>query len=191
MDMTQALTVLTVASGLALVVERVLELVKQIVQLDHAVLPDRLQDQADNQLADAIQQARVALAQGEAGADPRVAPGQSAVTQVQADASTTPIPALGVQLEPVTRRDSERVSRVAFYQIFTLGFGILLAALFEVRLFDAFLSQIYPAFARLPLLDEVLTGVVIGGGSQPVHLLLRFLTERGLNAEQRPATNTD
>jgi hypothetical protein len=66
-------------------------------------------------------------------------------------------------------------------QLVTFAIGIVAAHIAGIKLFSEFLTLINRP--ELPdALDYVLTGLFIGGGSQPVHTLIRFITERKYTA---------
>src|SRR5512133_1396913 len=77
-------------------------------------------------------------------------------------------------VQPATDPDDGATLRAFILQLLGFAVGILLARLFNVQLFSA-LGAHLPGGAPL---DFVLTGLLIGGGSAPVHLLIRFVTER-------------
>ena len=61
-----------------------------------------------------------------------------------------------------------------FLMLMASGLGIAMAEMFNLRLLALFLSNV-----KVPhLLDVMFSGIVIGGGSQPIHALIRFLTTR-------------
>src|SRR5437879_11760549 len=66
-----------------------------------------------------------------------------------------------------------------FFQFAGAGLGSFLANVFELRLLSVLLDQQPQAVSALfALADGIFTGLVIGGGSQPVHVLIRFVSER-------------
>lgn len=73
-----------------------------------------------------------------------------------------------------------------------LGFaaGILLAKAFHLELFNVFLEsmEVYPTIPHSipPWADYTLTGLLIGGGSGPIHVLIRFISERRVTASASP-----
>jgi hypothetical protein len=72
--------------------------------------------------------------------------------------------------------DVRITGRTLGLQLATFAVGIIGAHIAEIQLFNAFLSVLKHPIN--PSLDYVLTGLFIGGGSQPVHTLIRFITER-------------
>jgi hypothetical protein len=78
-----------------------------------------------------------------------------------------------VLVEPATNPDDGTVSRVFVIQLMGFAFGIVAAHLFGVRLFDALTGG---SSHIAPWEDFLLTGLLIGGGSAPIHMLMRFIT---------------
>jgi hypothetical protein len=91
-------------------------------------------------------------------------------------------------VQPATDPDDGTVLRAFILQLLGFALGILFARLFNVQLFEALGAKL----AWGPPFDFVLTGLLIGGGSGPVHILLRFVTDRKVasgeaEGEARPA----
>src|SRR3989441_7201736 len=80
-----------------------------------------------------------------------------------------------VLVQPASDPDDGWTLRTLVLQLLGLATGILLARFGDVRLFTTFLQggQAMPAW-----LDYVLTGLFIGGGSGPAHVLIQFISER-------------
>jgi N-acetyl-anhydromuramyl-L-alanine amidase AmpD len=71
----------------------------------------------------------------------------------------------------------------------------LLAHFFKIKLATVFLQGLgQNPDVFFQVLDTILSGLIIGGGSQPLHVLIRFLTERKVSAAkettQEPAAAT-
>ena len=181
MDMlTQPLTVLTVAAGLALAVERALEVIKQVSESHDPVSRSSMLDRVHETTATALQSARSALIDiNDTSHSSELETVDKPATKSISESAVTED---GISVHPVTRPSLKFARRIAFYQLFAAGLGIILANLFNVQLFNAFFSAIRPELVQsltaMPWVDEILTGIVIGGGSQPVHLLMNFLTKR-------------
>jgi hypothetical protein len=183
------LVVLTIAAGLALTVERILEAVKHII--DAKTPPSRVEmlKQAADITANTLKQARNAVESAKtskpAPTIPSPAPTQTAPALDAPDSPRQPLMEIqGIEVLSATPRSLEKTRRLLFYQLFAAGAGILLAGLFDVRLFYAFLhdfsaSSIEHFLGQWVLIDELLTGLIIGGGSQPVHLVIGYLTQNG------------
>ena len=92
---------------------------------------------------------------------------------------------------PATDPDDGKTLRAFVLQILGFAAGIILARMFDVQLFSALLME---QSATFPVaMDYLITGLLIGGGSKPVHLLLRFVTQRKVivGYESRPTEETE
>lgn len=92
-----------------------------------------------------------------------------------------------ILVEPATDPDDGRTLKAFILQLLGFAAGIILARLSGLQLFATFLagSQAIPSWA-----DYLLTGLLIGGGSAPVHVLIRFITQRKITtarAQMPPA----
>lgn len=89
-----------------------------------------------------------------------------------------------ILVEPATDPDDGRILKAFILQLLGFAAGIILARLSGLQLFNSFLagSQAIPPWA-----DYLLTGLLIGGGSAPVHVLIRFITQRKITAKPQPA----
>lgn len=176
--------VLAVVAGLALAVERVIEAIKHI--MDSQAPSSRLDvlEEAMKVVWDGIKQARDAVDSARKGFPVDSQPTASSFVQMDEQIPREPaIQVEGIQIIPTTPRNLDNARRFLFYQLFAAGLGILFASLFNVHLFhaffqDAFASSVDHFFAQWTLIDEVMTGIIIGGGSQPVHLVINYLTQR-------------
>jgi N-acetylmuramoyl-L-alanine amidase-like protein len=87
------------------------------------------------------------------------------------------VPVGTVLVQPASDPDDGWTLRTLVLQLLGLAVGILLARFGDVRLFATFL----PGDHTMPgWLDYVLTGVFVGGGSGPAHVLIQFISERKL-----------
>ena len=96
-----------------------------------------------------------------------------------------------VLVVPATDPDDGKTLRAFVLQILGFAAGIILARMFDVQLFSALLME---QSATFPVaMDYLITGLLIGGGSKPVHLLLRFITQRKVivGHESRPTEETE
>ncbi len=205
---------LAAALGLSLVVERVIELLKNVSDL----LPTTAAGRAVEPVA-AVGQSVDSLAQFHANAaaqeqDERFAEKRLQLAELQGKLATaTPdektrleaeiatlqemIPATpGAATEvderfphetmlvlPATDPDSGGTLRAFVIQALALAVGIVAARIAGVHLFAALYQGATGTVAQLPggvATDFVLTGLLIGGGSAPVHMLIRFIGERTL-----------
>lgn len=158
---------LSAALGLSLGVERIVELFKNFLEpwigaeYTRKVTPvEEIKKQAE-QLQERL----------EAAAD-----GHAKAWDEQAGTAT-------VLFRPATDPDHGAVFRALILQLLGFAAGILLARIFHVQLFQALVGHLPVAHGEAPRvvgvsLDYVLTGLFIGGGSAPAHLLVRFITER-------------
>jgi len=92
------------------------------------------------------------------------------------------VPNSVILVEPATEPDDGQTVRAFVLQILGVAVGILLAKLSGLNLFSAFLHDSVVPAGWQPW-DHILTGVFIGGGSAPVHTLIRFISERKTTAE--------
>lgn len=86
-------------------------------------------------------------------------------------------------VEPATDPDDGDTLRVFVIQMIALAVGIVAAHAGHVRVFSALM----PGHAIPSSLDYLLTGLLIGGGSAPVHILLAFISERKMPAPEPEA----
>src|SRR5262249_45776018 len=93
-----------------------------------------------------------------------------------------------IPLLPMQPLTVQETSNTLFFQYAAAGLGILIASIFNLHLLQIF-AHPDPVpnpglLIRLfPLLDTLFTGIGIGGGSQPIHVLIRFITERKIAAD--------
>ena len=97
---------------------------------------------------------------------------------------------------PATDPDDGTTMKVFILQLLAFATGIILARLFEVDLFNKLLaghahylqvlavktSTAHNVSLVPPSIDYLLTGLLIGGGSKPIHILIRFVTQRKIIA---------
>ena len=82
-----------------------------------------------------------------------------------------------ILVEPASDPDVAVTGRKVILQLVTFAVGIIAAHIANIRLFSGFLTVLNRPELNASL-DYILTGLFIGGGSQPVHTLIRFITER-------------
>jgi len=68
--------------------------------------------------------------------------------------------------------DAEQTARVFWLQIIGAVSGIIICHFSELGIFKYFLEGVSPQ------IDWILTGILIGGGSQPIHTLIKFVQSR-------------
>ena len=189
---------LGIALGLSLTVERVLEILKRILTSTVSVedvkrlsdIPkihekylalgklqkrDKLQRDSDG----AAQSTAEALvtAKDDAERQRLIAELQKFAPDGELDEA---MPSTSVATASATLPRNERIQREFLLQIFGFALGIILARFSELRLFSSFHI---PGVSFSTWVDYLLTGLLIGGGSAPIHTLLRFISERKVTAE--------
>jgi hypothetical protein len=92
------------------------------------------------------------------------------------------VPLVAIVHAPATTADYGKVTKILVLQLLGFAAGIILAKITGVGLFGVFLPG-----AVSEVTDYILTGLLIGGGSAPIHILLRFVTERKLPPSAEPA----
>ncbi|MBN1480799.1 N-acetylmuramoyl-L-alanine amidase [candidate division KSB1 bacterium] len=185
-ELGPVLTALTVAAGLALAVERTLEFLKHIIdQGVGSIIPNKQLRLLQN-FNRAIETAEKALELSEKSVAaektdtsapvPGVSPNTAAELSARAGViEKHPPPRMPIiPLTPLSKGDT---ASMLFLQVAGAGLGIVFAQLFDLRLLSIFLN-LTEATACFTVFDILFTGIVIGGGSQPIHVLIRFLTER-------------
>ncbi len=85
-------------------------------------------------------------------------------------------------VEEATDPDDGKTFKAFIVQLLGFAAGIIAAHYGGLQLFNSFLKALgKPEMA--PWLDYMLTGLFIGGGSGPVHTLIRFISERKVSAD--------
>ena len=143
----------------------------------------RLADQAANEsypVAKQLLEARNALASTQDATEKtelkiRIGELQDELVEKDADSAwDESVPTSIILVEPATDPDDARTLKPFILQILGLATGIILAAFNDLRLFGSLVSS-----ADVPATtDHLLTGLLIGGGSAPIHVLIRFVSER-------------
>lgn len=213
------ITTLTIAGGLALGVERSLEMIKHLLNIANRRLQNTIPKNAITTAQEALRNAEKHLEQEtqrlvevEANYSARSATVASATINQQlsknfiatdapqtdasiADAGAPeryfPPP---IQIIQQTRLSPVTCTNALFYQLVAASLGIFLVEYFNLHLLALLLSEngipeIAPQSFQgvvFYIADMIFSGLVIGGGSQPIHLVLRFITERKL-----PVTNDE
>ena len=196
-----ALTALTVAAGLSLGIERSLEVLKHFMDYGNGRLNPGERDTLAQSALGLVEEAERAVKGGPApdarsspaaapppGCEPAAAPKPTATAAAEgADLEAIekyPPPRIPVvPMEPLSTQDT---GSALFFQFAAAGLGIIFAGAFRLRLLAVF-GVVAPGWDdAFALADMVFTGLVIGGGSQPIHLLIRFISERKVPvAEER------
>jgi len=93
------------------------------------------------------------------------------------------VPASTVLVEPATDPDEGDKMKVFILQALGLAIGIVAAHYSGIRLFSSFLTALgQPELP--PSVDFILTGLLIGGGSGPMHVLVKFITQHKITTTE-------
>lgn len=198
-ELSMVLTSLSVASGLALGVERTLEVLKHVMELENSFTHGEDRDISLKRAENAIASANEAMAQLDQAGDVSGTgaeeepehensaeghkPGKDDLFAADGESDERfpppPIPVLAA-----SPRSTIKTSKTLFLQLAAAGFGMILAQIFDLHLMSIFLQGYgITTSSTFGLIDIVFTGLVIGGGSQPIHVLIRFLTEHKVTLE--------
>ena len=197
---------LTIVAGLALSIERTIEILKHSIQFAGKTSEQGIEiEQEDSQLAAArekLTELEKILKEMDSnnGVLKKASLGEPIGVSVE---SPDPLIAesetqgsddfeeyQAFKLIPAESKPREQTQKILFYQLAGLGFGIMAADIFSIQLLSLFLSPLGADVTNsIPtLLDTFLSGVVIGGGSQPVHALIRLISERKVDISSIEAT---
>lgn len=192
------ITTLTIAAGLALGVERSLEVLKHLLdsankKMQNPVPKDTLSQaqeklkiaeaQIDNPTSASLAGVMIGQQLGQAVVEPTVADSEAA--------EKYPPPA--ITIIPQTPLSPVSSANALFYQLAAAGMGIFLAWYFDINLLSLLLAEngmlkvgeLHTVHdIAFYIMDVIFSGLVIGGGSQPIHLLIRFITERKVSVQK-------
>ena len=188
---------LTVAAGLSLVIERILEVFKHFTDFESKRGDEgKRSQQVKRSLKDAYESAQSLkkallvyktsrnIQDFAASIEPAQ---QSAIPQRRLVAAEDMDPDeagfeqhQAIKVFPIPKPSLTQIKQRAFLQLAAAGLGIAAAEAFDVRL----VGLIFESFRDQRLMDTLVTGLIIGGGSQPIHVLLRFLTTRRVDLEE-------
>ncbi len=194
-QLQQVLTILSVALGLSLVVERLLEMLRHFFEtFFRADSPlAAIRTKKTEQVLRAADRALDKFERGIHGVQAEGTPEEDALGEFEENVSLST-----VLVTPAGDPDDGIIMKALLLQIFGFAAGIVLADLFDLRLFNAFLEPFGFSLDHLAFgtgsakstvalawknLDLILTGLFIGGGSKPVHILMRFITKRKITVE--------
>lgn len=192
------ITTLTIAAGLALGIERTLELLKHFIDSGTAGISKKEKDTRIAAVANRIKVAENALnedvrkfVEATPVADKLGTEASAQDIAISGDREASekyPPPDIPIIPEkPLTRL---KTSKALFFQLAAAALGIISAHIFQIHLLEVLTSANGHGEARDPwfaMLDIIFSGLVIGGGSQPIHLIIRFLTERKVKVEPSEA----
>lgn len=94
-----------------------------------------------------------------------------------------------VLVEPAKDPDDGKKMKKLMMQLIGFAAGIIAARYSGIRLFSSFLTELGqpPLFESV---DYLLTGLLIGGGSGPMHVLIQFITQRKITTGQIVSAET-
>ncbi|MCG8671114.1 MAG: N-acetylmuramoyl-L-alanine amidase [Pseudomonadales bacterium] len=193
---------LTVAAGLSLVIERILEIFKHFTDFESKRGEEGSRtEKVKKAVKDAYNTSkslRAALKnyQNDKDIDAFVAsvstPDQAALTtesfpdapEMESDGDEKFEQNNAIKVLPLTEGSATQIRQRAFLQLAAAGLGVMAAEAFDLRMLVLFFEN----FNQYTLIDTIVTGIVIGGGSQPIHVLIRFLTTRRMTLEEEKET---
>ena len=76
-------------------------------------------------------------------------------------------------------------------QLLGFALGIILVHYTGIRFFSTFISALHSNVVVPIWADFLLTGLLIGGGSAPIHALIRFITTRKITGERVPQSEEE
>ena len=153
------LLLLSTALGLSFLIERLLEVVNGAFKKMAFSRPGRF----TQELPPAVSQPQDPLDSQEAGLEEQHRPVLFAVKTLEA-------------------KNPIETTQVLLLQLIGLGAGILICLLADFGLFGPL--QVFNNISDTA--DHVLTGILIGGGSQPIHFLIQFLNQRKVIVDGPP-----
>ncbi|MDH5179471.1 MAG: N-acetylmuramoyl-L-alanine amidase [Gammaproteobacteria bacterium] len=179
------ITALTVSAGLALGVERILEFLKQRLNAGNNEVSPAERNEIIERAKQTVEEAEKKLNNS--------APVNALEIGVNTEPAVAVMP-VAVDSEPAEKYDPPKIeivkmqadspvatAKVLFLQLGGAGLGIIMAWMFDIQLISLMAGAnelVIPGFLWIKPLDIIFTGLVIGGGSQPIHVMITFLTER-------------
>ena len=197
---------LTVALGLSLTVERILEFAQNVLepllkkkqgrQIPELARADRILGDLENSA-----KSDKALKENDAQAQTTAAERVRLREQLQKEtdaakrkeikkklAELTPVENQGewdervseytILVEPATDPSDSKTVKIIILQLLGFAVGIVLAHYSGIQLFNSILNALGKSTLISPSVDFLFTGLLIGGGSGPMHTLIRFVTHR-------------
>ncbi|WP_416304828.1 peptidoglycan recognition family protein [Neptunicella sp. SCSIO 80796] len=211
-DIDSIITALTVAAGFSLLVERIVEFLKHVIDGANA---HQVKTQAIQQSSLMPEKAKVALkkyhglldnledktAQLSPLIDLNADKYQQALFSSHSDGEfgdlneryfeKTSAIALK-QIQSPSLADLNRARLSLFYLLSAFGFSVVLASVMDLHLLSMLmLKEFNQLSSGLKVADHILTGMVIAGGAQPIHLLITFLTSRKMSEAEKLAVHID
>ncbi|WP_438863681.1 peptidoglycan recognition protein family protein [Neptunicella sp.] len=203
-DIDAIITALTVAAGFSLLIERIIEFLKHVIDGANA---NQVKSQALQESAFMPQKANEALKkyhavlnnledktanlsplidlQSEQYQQKLFKDGDFAIMEERLFEKTSSI-ALK-QLDSPTEADLNRARLQLFYLLSAFGFAVAISSLMNIHLLSMLMLKDWMTLsASLKVADHILTGLVIAGGAQPIHLLITFLTSKKVPELEQP-----
>ncbi len=199
---------LSAALGLSLIVERILELTNNILErlvagADTPVIPSGAR--ADDKLTELEQlHSRAKYTEEvEEAAEKAAEDRQKTVAKLESEQDTQTrkhlrrelqefekdgewsehITGAEVLVHKATDPDDGKTMKACILQLLGFAVGIVVVHFSGLQLFNSFLVSLNSA-ASIPLsIDYLFTGLLIGGSSAPMHVLVRFVTQRKIYEE--------
>ncbi len=81
-----------------------------------------------------------------------------------------------IAVEPAKDPDDGLTTRAIMIQLICFALGIIAVRISGLQLFNSMLKHLNGGKMVADWVDFLLTGLLIGGGSKPIHLLIRFIT---------------
>jgi hypothetical protein len=169
-DYASVVSPLSAALGLSLAVERTLELAQNV--FERALLGP-----GDRAIPDPSEGARRVQA---------LATAATVEKQRAEEAWQERVPPQPILVEPATDANAPGTARVLMLQLLGFAAGIVVTRISGLQLFHALLGFAGGTVAFPPWVDYLMTGLLIGAGSGPIHVLLRFVTARKVEADAEP-----
>jgi hypothetical protein len=178
---------LSAVLGLSLVVERILEIAKNILERligsnEGRMLPEiKHADEIINGLTEKYERAKLEE-DFEAGSSKTK---KSGVADEQEPDER--VLAYRVYVEAATDPDDGSTLRIFILQLLGFAAGIVLAHYSGVQLFNSFLKTLGNHSLMPAWVDFLFTGLLIGGGSGPLHVLIKFVQDRKIDLPEDEA----
>ncbi len=197
---------LTVAAGGALLVERFIELLQSLRErANHMAIQQQERRDTALQLSSGLHVAEALKHEWVSGTADPVTTLMSVVPETHT-ASVKPSSLSSddhdferhsaITCVPLPDQTASQIRLDAFLKLAPVAMGVVVAGIFELHLLAMFqgkpvlpLDELIAAGRWSPFLyqlsDTLLSGMLIGGGSQPVHVLIKFLTTRKLTDQEQ------
>jgi hypothetical protein len=101
------------------------------------------------------------------------------------------VPLSKVFVEPATEADDGSTLRIFILQLLGFAVGIILAHYSGIQLFNSFLNTLGQTLTVPEWMDFLFTGLLIGGGSGPMHVLVSFVTDRKIILAESESKSED